>query len=154
MIFNIFTVGLRTELYHFTIIVSSRLEKIRRQRSQCKTRDIIISNYLLVWKRSPCTFTPIFTHTFSPMFTPYVQHLRSPPTFTHYIHPYVHPIRSPSTFTPYVHSFTPLRSLPTFTQCCSCHVTQVDGVLLGRSNRQQSPAGPVNMKRNMRRCSL
>jgi len=37
------------------------------------------------------------------------------------------------------------------TQCCSCHATQVDGVLPGRSNRQQSPAGPVNMRRNMRR---
>jgi len=39
-------------------------------------------------------------------------------------------------------------------QCCSCHTTQVDGVLPGRSNRQQSPAGPDNMRRNMRRCSL
>jgi len=39
-------------------------------------------------------------------------------------------------------------------QCFSCHATQVDGVLPGRSNRQQSPAGPVNMRRNMRRCSL
>jgi len=39
-------------------------------------------------------------------------------------------------------------------QCCSCHAMQVDGVLPGRSNRQQSPAGPVNMRRNMRRCSL
>jgi len=38
-----------------------------------------------------------------------------------------------------------------YTQCCSCHATQQDGVLPGRSNRQQSPAGPVNMKRNMRR---
>jgi len=33
-------------------------------------------------------------------------------------------------------------------QCCSCHATQVDGVLPGRSNRQQSPAGPVNMSRS------
>jgi len=41
-----------------------------------------------------------------------------------------------------------------FMQCCSCHATQVDGVLPGRSNRQQSPAGPVNMRRNMRRCRL
>jgi len=38
-----------------------------------------------------------------------------------------------------------------FTQCCSCHATQQDGILLGRSIRQQSPAGPVNMRRNMRR---
>jgi len=37
---------------------------------------------------------------------------------------------------------------------CSCHATQVDGVLPGRSNRQQSPDGPINMRRNMRRCSL
>jgi len=36
-------------------------------------------------------------------------------------------------------------------QCCSCHATQQDGVLPGRLNRQQSPAGPVNTKRNMRR---
>jgi len=36
-------------------------------------------------------------------------------------------------------------------QCCSCHATQQDGVLPGRSNRQQSPAGPVNMRHNMRR---
>jgi len=35
-------------------------------------------------------------------------------------------------------------------QCCSWHVTQQDGVLPGRSNRQHSPAGPVNMRRNMR----
>jgi len=41
-----------------------------------------------------------------------------------------------------------------FLQCCNCHVKQVDGVLPGRSNRQQSPAGPVNMRCNMRRCSL
>jgi len=41
-----------------------------------------------------------------------------------------------------------------YTQFCSFHATQVDGVLPGRSNRQQSPAGPVNMRRNMRRCSL
>jgi len=39
-------------------------------------------------------------------------------------------------------------------QCCSCHATPVDGVLPGRSNRQQSPAGPVNIRHNMRRCSL
>jgi len=36
-------------------------------------------------------------------------------------------------------------------QCCSCHATQQDGVLPGRSNRQQSSAGPGNMRRNMRR---
>jgi len=38
-------------------------------------------------------------------------------------------------------------------QCCiySCHATRQDGVLPGRSNRQQSPAGPVNMRRNVRR---
>jgi len=39
-------------------------------------------------------------------------------------------------------------------QCCSCHATQVDGVLPGRSNRQQSPAGPVNIRRIMRRSRL
>jgi len=39
-------------------------------------------------------------------------------------------------------------------QCCSCHATPQDGVLPGRSNRLQSPAGPVNMRLNMRRCSL
>jgi len=38
-------------------------------------------------------------------------------------------------------------------QCCSCHATQVHGVLPGRSNCQQSPAGPVNMRRNMRRVA-
>jgi len=38
-----------------------------------------------------------------------------------------------------------------FCQCRSCHATPQDGVLPGRSNRQQSPAGPVNMRRNMRR---
>jgi len=31
-------------------------------------------------------------------------------------------------------------------QCCSCHAARQDGVLLGRSNCQQSPAGPVNMR--------
>jgi len=41
-----------------------------------------------------------------------------------------------------------------YMQCCSCHATQVDGILPGRSNRQQSPAEPVNMRHNMRRCSL
>jgi len=38
----------------------------------------------------------------------------------------------------------------TQTQCCSCHATQQDGVLPDRFKRQQSPAGPVNMRRNMR----
>jgi len=36
-------------------------------------------------------------------------------------------------------------------QCCSCHAARQDCVLPGRSNRQQSPAGPVNMRRNIRR---
>jgi len=31
---------------------------------------------------------------------------------------------------------------------CCCHATQQDGVLPGRSNRQQSPAGPVSMRRS------
>jgi len=44
--------------------------------------------------------------------------------------------------------------LLTSSECRSCHATQVDGVLPGRSNRQRSRAGPVNMRRNMRRCSL
>jgi len=39
-------------------------------------------------------------------------------------------------------------------QCCSCHATQQDGVLPCRPNRQQSPAEPVNVRRNMRPCSL
>jgi len=39
-----------------------------------------------------------------------------------------------------------------YSQCCSCHANaiQQDGILPGRSNRQQSPSGPVNMRRNMR----
>jgi len=36
-------------------------------------------------------------------------------------------------------------------QCCSCHATQQDGDLPGRSNSQQNAAGPVNMRCNMRR---
>jgi len=39
-------------------------------------------------------------------------------------------------------------------KCCSWHATHVDGVLPDQSNRQLSPAGPVNMRRIMRRCSL
>jgi len=40
------------------------------------------------------------------------------------------------------------KSQYSYTQYCSCHATQQDGVLPGRSNRQQSPAGPVNMSRS------
>jgi len=36
-------------------------------------------------------------------------------------------------------------------QCCSCHATRPDAVLPGRSDSQQNPAGPVSMRRNMRR---
>jgi len=43
-----------------------------------------------------------------------------------------------------------LQLLGIYNQCCSCHATRQDGVLPGRSNRQQSPAGPVNMRRNTR----
>jgi len=45
--------------------------------------------------------------------------------------------------------FFPFRQY--YNQCCSCHAMQQDGILPGRSNRQQSPAGPVNIRRNMRR---
>jgi len=34
---------------------------------------------------------------------------------------------------------------------CSCHATLQNGVLPGRSNRQLRPAGPVNIRRKMRR---